>query len=175
MLHAKLCKILIILGVYKTIIMRVKVISGGQTGVDRAALDAAIKANIECAGFCPKGRLAEDGKINVKYPLIETQSSFYQERTRKNVDVSDAVLILNFNDIITGGTALCRDYAKKCKKPIFYLNISSVSIKQNVYDTLKWIQSNNIVVINIVGNRESSQIGIYTKSMEFLTHLFTAM
>ncbi len=71
-----------------------RVISGGQTGVDRAALDAAMKLGIEVGGFCPKGRRAEDGPIDEQYPLTETASRAYPVRTEKNVAASDGTLIL---------------------------------------------------------------------------------
>jgi predicted Rossmann-fold nucleotide-binding protein len=71
-----------------------RIISGGQTGVDRAALDVALELGIPCGGWCPKGRLAEDGSIDLRYPLKETNSSEYRERTEKNVEDSDGTLIL---------------------------------------------------------------------------------
>jgi predicted Rossmann-fold nucleotide-binding protein len=87
-----------------------KVISGGQTGVDRAALDAALTLGIHCGGFCPKGRKSEDGTIPEKYPLVETLNDNYSERTERNVKTADGTLIL-----IAGnpdrGTQLTIDYA----------------------------------------------------------------
>ncbi len=71
-----------------------KIISGGQSGVDRAALDFCLENNIPCGGWCPKGRMAEDGRISDKYPLIETESEDYAERTRLNVENSDGTLII---------------------------------------------------------------------------------
>jgi hypothetical protein len=81
-----------------------KIISGGQTGVDRAALDAALALNIPCGGWCPKGRKAEDGPIPERYPLQETSSADYRVRTEKNVTDSDGTLILTRGPV-TGGTA----------------------------------------------------------------------
>src|SRR5438552_18876277 len=79
--------------------------SGGQTGVDRAALDVALELGLPCGGWCPKGRRAEDGPIPARYPLIETSSPFYPQRTKRNVLDSDGTLILTFG-CPTGGTAL---------------------------------------------------------------------
>ena len=84
-----------------------KIISGGQTGVDRGALDAAVETGIECGGTCPAGRIAEDGIIPEKYPLTELDSTVYSDRTRKNVIDSDATLIVHFGQL-AGGTAFTR-------------------------------------------------------------------
>lgn len=80
-----------------------KIISGGQTGVDRGALEAALEAGIECGGTCPAGRKAEDGIIPEIYPLTELESTVYSDRTRKNVIDSDATLIIHFGRL-EGGT-----------------------------------------------------------------------
>ncbi len=82
-----------------------KIISGGQTGVDRAALDVAIELELPCGGWCPRGRLAEDGTVPDRYPLQETRSAEYAERTERNVIDSDGTLIIATRPL-TGGTAL---------------------------------------------------------------------
>ena len=74
-----------------------KIVSGGQSGVDRAALDFALENKIPCGGWCPKGRLAEDGRIHHRYPLRETSSTDYRVRTQANVEDSDGTLILYFD------------------------------------------------------------------------------
>ena len=91
-----------------------KIVSGGQTGVDRAALDVALKVGIPCGGWCPKGRKAEDGAIPDRYPLTETSSASYPVRTEKNVNDSDGTLILKVGPV-TGGTARTVKAAKKLK------------------------------------------------------------
>ena len=82
-----------------------KIISGGQTGADRAALDVALELKIPCGGWCPKGRRAEDGRIDDRYPLKETPSTDYRVRTRLNVEESDGTLVITRGPL-TGGTAL---------------------------------------------------------------------
>lgn len=93
-----------------------KVISGGQTGVDRAGLDAAIAAGFPIGGYCPQGRLAEDGNIPLKYPMVEMDSPESYYRTEKNVMDSDGTLILNKGEL-TEGTRLTYDFTVKYGKP----------------------------------------------------------
>lgn len=92
----------------------IKIISGGQTGVDRAALDAALQLGIPCGGWCPKGRKAKDGPIPDRYPLKETESGSYPVRTEMNVRDSDGTLILTWGRP-TGGTALTVRLARRHK------------------------------------------------------------
>ncbi|MDQ6972658.1 MAG: putative molybdenum carrier protein, partial [Mariprofundaceae bacterium] len=95
-----------------------KVVSGGQTGVDRAALDAAMVLGVEVGGWCPRGRRALDGEIAAKYPLSETRGRSYQTRTKWNVRDSDATLIL-CRDEPSGGTALTIKYCEQLGKPFY--------------------------------------------------------
>ena len=83
---------------------KIKIVSGGQTGVDRAALDAALQSDTECGGWCPEGRQAEDGKISLHYPAMELQGADYLKRTQQNVIDSDGTVIIYFN-ALSGGTA----------------------------------------------------------------------
>src|SRR5210317_1948565 len=83
---------------------RLRIVSGGQTGVDRGALDAALTLGRVCGGWCPEGRLADDGPIPARYPLQELPGGGYRARTRRNVRDSDATLIVTFG-APTGGTA----------------------------------------------------------------------
>jgi len=95
-----------------------KIISGGQTGVDRGALDASLKNNFSCGGWCPKGRLAEDGIIHKKYPLNEMIDTTYSSRTKQNVIDSDGTLII-FPGTLSGGTLLTRQIANELSKPLY--------------------------------------------------------
>ena len=98
------------------------IISGGQTGVDRAALDIAIELGIHHGGFCPLGRRAEDGMISPKYNLIENDSIKYADRTLENVLSSDGTLILH-KGLISNGTALTKNFCIQKYKPIMMINI----------------------------------------------------
>jgi uncharacterized phage-like protein YoqJ len=144
-----------------------KICSGGQTGVDRAALDAAISLNIEHGGWCPKGRKAEDGTINSSYSLTETDSSDYLDRTRFNVRDSDATLIL-YTGLLEGGTKYTYEYANKVEKPVLLIDFNTKPDLKNIID---WIVENNISVLNIAGPRESKNPGIYIKAKNIVSEL----
>jgi len=144
-----------------------KIYSGGQSGVDRAALDAAISLNIKHGGWCPNGRKAEDGTIDSLYLLTETDSSDYLVRTQLNVRDSDATLIL-YTGILEGGTEYTYKYAKKIKKPILLFNINTRPDLKNVLD---WMFEYKISVLNIAGPRESKNPGIYIKAKKLISEL----
>ena len=141
-----------------------KIISGGQTGVDRAALDLALDLGIPCGGWCPKGRLAEDGVIDLKYPLQETDSPEYPVRTEMNVKDSDATLILTKGPV-TEGTARTLELAKKHKKPNLVVDLST---RKDPMIVKKWLEFNLVGVLNVAGPRESNTPGIYAAAIEFL-------
>ncbi len=142
----------------------IKIVSGGQTGVDRAALDAALALGILCGGWCPKGRRAEDGVIPACYPLTETTSKDYRVRTRRNVREADGTLILSPGPI-GGGTALTRRLANELGKPCLVIDLAQ---RPRTGDVLVWLASNNIHILNIAGPRESNQPGIYLQAKKFL-------
>lgn len=128
-------------------------ISGGQTGVDRAALDFALKKSICCGGWCPKGRRAEDGVISSDYPLIEASSELYQQRTRLNVRDSDATLIISDESAKSRGTALTVKYALKYGRPclvIYYLNPDLKKLRQ-------WLCRFKPQILNVAGPRFSEK------------------
>ncbi len=168
----------------RKIIRLSRIVSGGQTGVDRAALDAAMAAGIETAGWCPRDRRSEDGSIPLRYPLRETEAKSYAVRTEWNVRDSDATLILVL-DRISSGTRLTIDSAKSQTKPlrIEYLCPPSagtlvsdhVSPEQQVADVLEWIGHRQIRTLNVAGPRGSSRKDVYQKSLQFLTMLFAAV
>lgn len=101
-----------------------KIVSGGQTGADRAALDAAIDCNIAHGGWCPAKRLAEDGVIDKKYQLQETESSNYAVRTKANVLDSDVTIIFSHGELM-GGSLLTKELAKKLSKPCLHIDLNN--------------------------------------------------
>lgn len=149
-----------------------KNISGGQTGVDRAALDAAMSLNVDHGGWCPKGRLAEDGKIPLQYALQETETAEYSERTKFNIRDSDGTLVLvpMLPIDVKDGTVLTVEEVKKQKKPHLIIDLS----KQHDFDMiLNWATENDIKILNIAGPRESSSPGIYQASFKFCTNVLS--
>lgn len=148
-----------------------RVISGGQTGVDRAALDAALEAGLDCGGWCPKGRRAEDGAVPNRYPLKETVSVDYRRRTRLNVADSDGTLILVLG-AISGGTALTRELALAQHKPLFVVDLDFPAPWR---DVSVWIRDNDIHTLNVAGPRESQRPGIADRAVEYLTALFSEL
>jgi len=149
-----------------------RIISGGQTGVDRAALDVAIELGIAIGGWCPKGRRAEDGEIEFKYPLEETPSTGYSQRTKWNVRDSDGTLILAREPIalLTGGTRLTQSIARKTGKPWLVIHPENPQASEEIGS---WIQSEKIQRLNIAGPRESQAPGISKGAHALLLELFT--
>jgi hypothetical protein len=148
-----------------------KVISGGQTGVDRAGLDAAMKAGISIGGYCPKGRLAEDGVIPEQYSLIELSSPESYYRTEKNVIDSDGTLILNKGPL-TQGTKLTKDFTVTYGKPCLIVQLDS-KIVITPEQVIRWIVGQYIKVLNIAGPRESKYPGgIYSEAFSYLVKVF---
>ncbi|NQV27901.1 MAG: molybdenum cofactor carrier [Rhodopirellula sp.] len=141
-----------------------RLISGGQTGVDRAALDVALEFGIPCGGWCPRGRRAEDGRIPARFPLKECSSRNYAVRTRLNVEESDGTLILSRGKL-TGGTALTESLARQLGKPWLVIDLVAEFDAQPVEE---WIAENRIRILNVAGPRESQQIGIFNQACEYL-------
>ena len=146
-----------------------KIVSGGQSGVDRAALDVAIKLNIPCGGYVPKGRLAEDGPINDKYPLVESYSSSYAVRTRLNIKYSNATLIIKEGEL-EGGTLFTFNICKKLKQPVKIVDLRAEDI---IFEIGKFIDEVLPQVLNIAGPRESKKPGIYKKTLKILLKTLT--
>lgn len=148
-----------------------KIISGGQTGVDRAALDAADALGLACGGWCPKDRRAEDGRIDQKYPLKETEAAEYGVRTEWNVRDSDATLIITYGEP-TGGTAYTIAMCRVHKKPHLVIDCHcepACGGRSNPVDKISsWLAQNKFQVLNIAGPRESNFPGIYKIVKELL-------
>jgi hypothetical protein len=158
-----------------------KVISGGQTGVDRAALEVALFFEIPHGGWCPKGRRAEDGPIPETFDLIETASFNYAVRTEKNVVESDGTLIL-FREIITRGTGLTVKFAKRHNRPYLCVDLAKIpdgdedineeATEEASQEILDWLTRENINVLNVAGPRASTSPEINSQSHSLLLNTF---
>ncbi len=146
-----------------------KIVSGGQTGVDRAALDLALRLGIPSGGWCPKGRKAEDGPIDMRYPLKETPSTLYPVRTERNVRDSDGTLVLTWGRP-SGGTALTIKLARQHQKPILVVDLSKGG---DLKPVMEWAKENSIRILNVAGPPESKIPGIHDRASKFLERLFT--
>lgn len=150
-----------------------RIVSGGQTGVDRAALNVAIAAAIPCGGWCPLGRRAEDGPLPLHYPLKETDSPQYDVRTRLNVREADGTLIITRGPL-RGGTALTVDVARRMARPVHVIDLRE-SGRQHVAETMHWLQQQRVRTLNVAGPRESQQPGIYSEAQALLLELVGAV
>lgn len=148
----------------------IKIVSGGQTGVDRAALDAAIRLDIAHGGWCPKGRLAEDGPIPAMYGMSESDSPDYAARTERNVMDSDGTLIV-YRDRLQSGTLLTNRLAKHHGKPLMRVRLDQ---DPDLGEIRRWLIDSSIRVLNVAGPRASLQPTIYDESLRLLVELFTA-
>ena len=140
--------------------IRLRIVSGGQTGVDRAALDAAMARGVSVGGWCPAGRWAESGPIPARYPLRETRTADPAERTRLNVRDSDGTLVLAPAGV-GGGTALTVALARELGCPVLV-----VPPRPDVVDDiLAWLQTHEIRTLNVAGPRASEAPGVYASSL----------
>ena len=138
-----------------------KIISGGQTGADRAALDAALAAGFPCGGYCPRGREAEDGVIDAHYPLEEIEGG-YAERTRKNVQAADATVAF-YTGTLTGGTLQTVNYCREQQKPCHTIDIERLDDPASIRSLAGFLQGRDIRVLNVAGPRESGSPGIHAR------------
>ncbi|HXG08540.1 MAG TPA: putative molybdenum carrier protein [Gemmataceae bacterium] len=144
-----------------------KIVSGGQTGVDRAALDVALELGLPCGGWCPKGRRAEDGPIDARYPLQETPGDGYPQRTEWNVRDSDGTLVLMRGEP-DRGTRLTVELAQRYGKPLLVLDLAG---EPDTDKARAWIEEHRIEILNVAGPRASSCPGIYDQAAWFLRKL----
>lgn len=147
---------------------RLRIIAGGQTGADRAALDVALERGLDCGGWCPKGRLAEDGTIPSKYPLRETSSAEYPPRTRANVQEADATVIFDAPGKVSRGTALTVRCCKAANKPFLVLS-GFPDVQADVAQLAAFLTKVQPNALNVAGNRESGTPGIYLHVRQVLT------
>ena len=137
-----------------------KIISGGQTGVDRAALDAALEADFPCGGWCPQDRQAEDGQIPEKYQLWVLTSAGYKERTLKNLMEADGAAILYFGGL-EGGTEATAYFCIKKVRPYKLIDGDEIPVERAAVLLANFIEDRDIRVLNIAGPRASSKPQAY--------------
>lgn len=135
-----------------------KIISGGQSGADRAALDAALAQNFPLGGTCPIGRLAEDGPLANIYPLMEF--GHYRQRTRKNIQDADGTVIF-YPKYLEGGSQTTLLFCTKEKKPYQLIDTSLIHTINAVHALQQFIVDKNIAILNIAGARASKAPEIY--------------
>lgn len=146
-----------------------EIISGGQTGVDRGALDAAMALGIAHGGWCPRGRRAEDGVIPARYRQRETQSASYHVRTEQNVIDSDATLIITRGPL-RGGTALTLRMAVQHQRPYSVVDLDGPPQVDEIRD---WLRENQVARLNVAGPRESSSPGITQRARLLVEELLS--
>lgn len=147
-----------------------KIINGGQTGVDRGALDACPDNKFPSGGWCPKNRLAEDGKINPGYPLHETKDRNYDTRTRKNVQNSTGTLIITSGNL-SGGTLLTCQTANKQNKPVMIISPAKSEFDKGIFEITNWIKENKIDILNVADPRSSE----WEQGYRFSYHIVSAI
>lgn len=136
-----------------------RIVSGGQSGADRAALDWAIAHEVPHGGWCPRGRRAEDGWIDEHYHLRETPLTTYAQRTEWNVRDADGTVLITLGARLVGGTKRTLQLARRQKKPCLHLT-RTVPLAQNAQALRVFIREHTIVTLNVAGSRESEEPGI---------------
>lgn len=151
-----------------------KIVSGGQTGVDRGALDAALAAGFPCGGWCPADRAAEDGPIPARYPLTPMTRGGYRERTRQNVLDSDGTAVL-FNGVLGGGTLLTVNLCEREGKPYLSIDASKNSEPEAAAKIAGFVAEQRITVLNVAGPRASGWKHGYAYTCEVVRQLLTRL
>jgi len=147
-----------------------RIVSGGQTGVDRGALDAALAADFPCGGWCPAGRTAEDGTIASRYPVVELAGAGYRERTIQNVVDSDATLIVYFGDL-HGGTELTMLACIRREKPYKLVDGAEIPAERAAEIAFAFVAERGASILNVAGPRASHAPGAHGYAFEALSRL----
>jgi len=152
-----------------------KIISGGQTGVDRGALDATLSAGFPCGGSCPADRKAEDGSIPDRYPLVPLAQGGYRERTRQNVLDSDGTVILVDGRLtggrLTGGTRLTRICCLQVRKPLLLIDAANFTVAEAAEVIVRFIDAHGIRTLNVAGPRSSTWPDAHAFAFEIVTRV----
>lgn len=149
--------------------MIAKIVSGGQTGADRAALDWAIFRRVPHSGWCPKERKSEDGPLDTRYNLKETLSSNYLQRTEWNARDSDGTVIFSLSPVLTGGSLKTQIFAVKHKKPCAHIHLGMYAPEAVL---LRFIDAHGIKSLNVAGPRGSKEPGVNEFVMRVLDGAF---
>ena len=146
-----------------------RIVSGGQSGADRAALDWALSHSLACGGWCPKGRKAEDGPINAKYPLKESSSASYLQRTEWNVRDSDATILFSIAPTLSGSSKKTVEFTRKHNKPCVHIHAAMPDAPQRLKT---FLDDNVIKVLNVAGPRGSKEPKLQEFVIEMLNRAF---
>ena len=134
------------------------IVSGGQTGADRAALDFAIEFGILHGGWCPRGRLAEDGPIDERYQLTETPSRRYEKRTKRNIRDSDATVVFSIAAELTGGSALTAELAERLGRPWLHIpRDAGAAVADHAARLMEFVSEHHVNRLNVAGPRASQE------------------
>src|ERR1700722_2253861 len=148
-----------------------KIVSGGQTGVDRAALDEALQSGFPCGGWVTWDRMAEDGVIDNRYPLVALPKGGYRQRTRLNVSDSDGTAIL-YNEALKGGTRLTRNLCALLKRPYVLIDAAETPDPIKAAEKIvKFVEENGIETLNVAGPRLSGWAAGYAFAFATLEQL----
>ena len=147
-----------------------KLVSGGQTGADRAALDVALELGIDHGGWVPKGRAAEDGRLPDRYRVRETPSDDQAERTERNVADSDATLLISHGPL-AGGSELTRRFAVALGKPVLHVELGRLGAAEAADRIARWLGALGCRTLNVAGPRASEEAGIHAAANLVLRHV----
>lgn len=141
-----------------------KIVSGGQIGVDQAALDVAIKLGVPHGGWIQKGRKTQRGILPEKYQLKEMPVAGFKDRIEQNVIHSDGTLIISHGEL-TGGADYSQKMAKEHNRPCLHIDLNEASVDMAGSKINTWIIENEIEVLNVTGSRTSEDAKIYKETM----------
>ena len=150
------------------------IVSGGQSGVDRGALDAALQAAVPCGGWCPADGMAEDGCIDARYGLQRLPQGGYARRTRRNVEDSDATLILYFGEL-EGGTALTAACCEQLGSPLLLVDALETTPEQAALRAREFILRHAVLRLNVAGPRASKTPPAYAYASRTVARLLALM